>query len=219
MKKIVCFCLTLLTVLPHLSGCAQKVPVKIVQPNNHVVDLHTPSNLDEYEVEVDCIVKGILSGDSEEVLRESDINLGNGKTTKFVTGGWTITSLQITEVFKGDLKAGDTIRLDEPYWVEDRDEGPVVFIDESYPNDYVPAEKGKEYLFFLIHQDESRGKFADTYAVNSRVYNHFPVISSKTRSVGTDLLTQNMTELETEILGGDETYLDFYQQAVDKYMK
>lgn len=219
MKKIVCFCLTFIMILPYLNGCAQKAPVKIVQPNNDVIDLHTPSSLDEYEEEVDCIVKGILSDDSEEVLRESSIDLGNEKTAKVVTGGWTITSLQITEVLKGDLKAGDTIRLDEPYRVENRDDGPTVIIDNFYPNNYVPAEKGKEYLFFLIHQDESRGKFADTYAVNSRVYNHFPVISSKTRSVGTDLFTQNMTELEAEILGCDETYLDFYQQAIDKYMR
>ncbi|WP_195984850.1 hypothetical protein [Clostridium sp. D33t1_170424_F3] len=219
MKKFICICLVTLLSCIVLNGCAQKTPVKIVQPNNDVIDLHTPSNLDEFEAEVDCIVKGILSDDSEEVLRESSIDLGNGKTAKVVTGGWTITSLQITEVFKGDLKAGNTIRLDEPYWIENRDEGPVVFIDEFYPNPYVPAEKGKEYLFFLMHQDESRGEFADTYAVNSRIYNHLPVISSNTRSTGENLLTQNLSETEKDVLGSDETYLDFYRQAIDKYMK
>lgn len=220
MKKIIYICLTCILTLTVFSGCKQNEPINIIQSSGHnVINLYEPENIDAWEEHVDCVVTGILRNDSHEVLREYDVTLWNGDTSKLTVGGWTVSTLEITKVIKGDLNVGDTINLGEPYFTMTAEGETDIFIDSFFPALYVPAEKGKEYIFFLDYMDETHGRLADTYSVATKSYNRFPVVSTQTRNVQSISLLQNLSKTEKDILGTDETYQDFYQQAIDKYMK
>ncbi|WP_195984848.1 hypothetical protein [Clostridium sp. D33t1_170424_F3] len=220
MKKTICICLICILAFISLCSCKQNRPINIIQSNGHnVINLYEPEDIDEWETHVSCVVQGKLRNDSQEVLRESEVSLWNGDTSKLTVGGWTVSTLEITKVIKGDLTIGDTIKLGEPYFTMTAEGETDIFIDSFFPALYVPAEKGKEYIFFLDYMDETHGRLANTYAVATKSYNRFPVISPQTRSVQSISLSQSLSETEKDILGNDETYLDFYQQAIEKYMK
>lgn len=222
MKKAICIGLAFLLLMGSLSGCMQSAndeEIEIIQPQNDCITIVELENIDQLENEVDCVVQGVLRDDPEEVLRTTPFVSPDGTPlSEVTTGGWTISTLDVTKVFKGDVKVGDAIRLDEPYHTQDHAQTSMV-IDPFFPNIYVPAEKGKEYLFFLNYQDESRKKFAGTYAVSSRLCNHFPIVSPNERLSADGFYAQNMSDAEREWMGSDGTYQKFYQQAIDKYME
>jgi hypothetical protein len=58
--------------------------------------------------------------------------------------GYTVVSLEIYEVFKGDLTAGDTIRMLEPYYIRNG----ILFARHNY----MPSIPYQEYIFFLSPQ-------------------------------------------------------------------
>lgn len=220
MKKFVCFCLTLIMVLPFLNGCAQKETARVIQVKSpNVIYIYNPDNVDAWEDEVNCVVRGVLWDNAEEFLR--DTLTASGDTDGLINsgGGWTVSTLEITGVIKGDVLPGDTLRLAEPYFTMEAEGETDIFIDRYYPDRYAPAEPGKEYIFFLEEMNEPYEVLSDAYLPAFKIYNRFPVVSPQSSVSRKDLLMQNLSETEKDILGSDETWLDFYQQAIDKYMK
>jgi len=85
------------------------------------------------------IVRGRIKDDAYMNLRHD-----NAFRPESVTSGNNIVSLEIYEVFQGDLNAGDVIRIIEPYWIED---GTLFTL-----GNYMPSIPNEEYIFFLYHQ-------------------------------------------------------------------
>lgn len=219
MKKLACICLTLIMVLSYLNGCMQKEAARVIQAGDpRTIYLYDPVDINAWEDQVTCVVRGVLWDNAEEFLR--DTLTVPDDTAGFIKsgGGWTVSTLEITGVIKGEVLPGDTLRLAEPYFTMEAEGETDIFIDRYYPDHYAPAETGKEYIFFLEKVKESYEVLSDAYTPAFKIYNRFPVVPPQASVSRENLLTQNLSETEKDIWGRDETYLDFYQQAIDKYM-
>ena len=126
----------------------------------------------------------------------------------------TSVSLEILEVIKGDLRAGDTIRIIEPYVIEKG----VLFTTGNY----LPSRPGQEYFFFLDglfdryfdgDVTEEYIEFAGHYFVLHDERGRYLVPDSGTR-------TQDFTRAELS-LGEDsiDLYMRLYEEVVNAYMR
>lgn len=124
-----------------------------------ITDYEPIENISDIEKSSVCIVKAKALEGKENVIPE-----GSGM-------GYTKINLEITDVYKGDLKVGDVIPFMERYFVNGGTE---------YRRDgYCASEVGKEYLFYLGKCDNGlydpvctvlgRYSLEDTQALNDDV--------------------------------------------------
>lgn len=88
-------------------------------------------SLDELESYAQYVVKGRIVDEGQ------DMHVGSHSYTR--------TGFEISKVYRGDLEAGQTIYLEEPYYQEK-------VVDENYTryyNGYTKSIVGDEYIFFL----------------------------------------------------------------------
>lgn len=150
-----------------------KLPVSNVE--GFLATENRPETLTELENLSPYIVKAVLCDDAvnhEPVYNDSNI----------ITG-YTVSTLKISESYKGDFKAGDTIPFAESYCVMEKNN------DEPYLLtylDYKPLVSGQEYIFFICQGNNferkgnpGEGLYCSTYSGLSS----YEVPSSETRSV------------------------------------
>lgn len=156
-----------------------------------------PYDFSHLDSVADCIVQGKVSGDGE--VRKT------GGLSPFTV---TISSLEITKVYKGNLKEGKHINLNEFYYV---DEDNVLHQAFSY----MPCEVGKEYLFFLIRYGEI-DNWENTYSIWSLEFGRFPVIDTKARSANN---IGDIPYTDFYLKSDSKFYRELFQGAYEKYMK
>ncbi len=167
--------------------------------------LYNPKTLKEVEGLAEYIVKGRLLNDAKQKLYR------NGSAP--VIFGVTVSSFEISKVFKGDLKEGDKIPIAERYYtLEENGE------TTRYELDYAPSEPDKEYIFFLIKEKDKRNDFLYGFFTPSvKETGRYPVITPKDSDfsrVGL-MSADELNLVKTE----PDTYQEIYEQVIKKYMK
>ncbi|OCM99993.1 hypothetical protein A7X67_11555 [Clostridium sp. W14A] len=187
------------------------------------VDYLIPQNLEELEAGCTDIVQGVFRGTgnrqaNQHVMAESDFTVEDGAgnvmlgALEFPDRTVTVSSLQITKVLKGGLRAGQAIPLGEEYHREEKDGKGKIY----YNLDYLPSTAGREYLFFLNEDNDASSTFYGLYSPYSGAWGRYRVRSAeelKTRSV------DSMIKWELEF-GRDsaDDYKSIYKEVIAKYM-
>ena len=204
MKRYGRFLVGLLFVATLFSDCAPKdINTKISTMSVQVDTSFDAQTLEELESQAKYIVQGKFQDDATEDLQSE---------AGIVLYGATVSSFEITKVYKGDFEVGDVIRIAEQYYVEDQD-GQQTLV--HYGN-YMPSDVGREYLMFFDNPPENSERWKDTYTPLCLDRGRYPVINAKMRSVAD---VDNMTNEELNLDTGDSSiYRQFYKDVIEKYM-
>ena len=161
--------------------------------------------LDDIERRAVCIVAGRVYSDAETVFSiKSDVSLDYGRPL------YSVVSLEITKVIKGDLKEGEIIKIIEPYYIT----GNTLF---TFGN-YLPSKPEQEYIFFLGKQRERSPSLPERAIGAHSVINLERgryLVPSDRRS---DLHKYSRSDLSLGKLDID-IYMQIYQDVVDAYLK
>ena len=161
--------------------------------------LGPPDTLEELQEHSDIIVQGFLQDDAKNEITNKD---------GFITGGSTTSTLYITKVLRGasGISPASNLTIYEPYYVHTiAGESHLVYISH-----YLPAEPGKEYIFFL-----TRNQYGN-YVVDCFENSRFPLPDAQTRSgAEIDALTAEDLYLAE---GVDlEGYKALYREVLEAY--
>lgn len=165
---------------------------------------YDPQSLEEVENLSEFIVKGHLLDDAKQKLYSPESGV--------VVYGVTVSSLEISKVYKGKLNAGETIPIAEKYYT----------LDESgettrYELGYAPSNPGTEYIFFLNKAIDSNEFMRGFYSPMVKETGRYPVL--RTKDSGYSRLNL-MSEKELNLVQENpETYKKIYQQVIDKYLQ
>jgi len=172
---------------------------------------------EELEANSDLIVSAKILPDKENVLvKNSD--------GKFLLFGYTETKLEITEVFHGNVSAGDEIMITEEYFTTLSQTGTVNIWTEG---NYVPAKENHEYLFFLKAYGDAE-RYAGMYYPIDLEYGKYVVHDDGAEMMNTaSLNTAELTGHEREQIGEAfeiqtendfSRYIQWYGELTQKYL-
>ena len=166
--------------------------------------LYDPQTLDEEEKLAEYIVEGKILDDAKQKLYSPD--------SKSVIFGITASSFQISRVFKGNLKEGDTISIAERYYTVEEN-GKAV----RYELGYGPSMPNKEYIFFLIKDDDSNEFLRGFYTPSGKETGRYPVINSDEKN---SFNVKSLTDGELNLVQTKpDVYRNIYNEVINKYMK
>nr|WP_319489207.1 hypothetical protein [uncultured Caproiciproducens sp.] len=165
---------------------------------------HSPKSLGEVEKLSPYIVKGRLRDDAKQKL--------DAPIQGMITYGITVSTLEISQVYKGNFKVGDTIPLAEKYYtLEENGES------TRYEMGYAPSVPGQEYVFFLVKAPDESEILRGTYSPMVKETGRYPVINTKDSGVFDirSMSPEDLNLVNTEL----STYQKIYQEVINKYMK
>jgi hypothetical protein len=175
---------------PQSNTPAQaEAPKPPAQAQNDREGLQT--TLSDIERRADIIVAGSIIDDGKERVSTPGAPLEYG---------FTVYSLEITSVYKGDVSAGDTVELRENHYSGD--------IPAYSEDNYLPSEKNKEYLFFL-YQTAKDSPGAGAWFPVSAEYGRYPLFKAETAG-----------EYSNDELGlntGSDEYRSVLSEVLEKY--
>lgn len=138
-----------------------------------------------------------------------------GKENKLITAddgtvvfGYTITQLNVTEVFKGNINEDYPINITEEYYTLSGN-GNEVYTQGNY----MPAQESGEYIFFLKAYD-STSPYAGMYFPVDLEYGKYSVDLAETFTT-----PANASAAEYEVIALDEKYVEFATRVVEDYLQ
>lgn len=138
-----------------------------------------------------------------------------GKENKLITAddgtvvfGYTITQLNVTEVFKGNINEDYPINITEEYYTLSGN-GNEVYTQGNY----MPAQESGEYIFFLKAYD-STSPYAGMYFPVDLEYGKYSVDLAETFTT-----PANASAAEYEVIALDEKYVEFATRVIEDYYK
>ena len=138
-----------------------------------------------------------------------------GKENKLITAddgtvvfGYTITQLNVTEVFKGNINEDYPINITEEYYTLSG-KGNEVYTQGNY----MPAQESGEYIFFLKAYD-STSHYAGMYFPVDLEYGKYSVDLAETFTT-----PANASAAEYEVIALDEKYVEFTTRVIEDYLK
>lgn len=138
-----------------------------------------------------------------------------GKENKLITAddgtvvfGYTITQLNITEVFKGNINEDYPINITEEYYTLSGN-GNEVYTQGNY----MPAQESGEYIFFLKAYD-STSPYAGMYFPVDLEYGKYSVDLAETF-----ITPANASAAEYEVIALDEKYVEFATRVIEDYLQ
>lgn len=193
-----------MAVLLACSGCADRPDTANMKKSRLQAGMLSPPDTLELLLErCGVVVRGVLQNDARTELQ---INTTFG--IEIISSGTTKSTLCLTKVLQAEgLREGDCISIYEPYYVVESGEEPCLF----YLSNYLPAEAGKEYIFFLNEKEPGR------YIVDAVEYSRFPVPEPWAPGVELDSLTRSDLFLAPD--ADLETYKALYREVLDAYGK
>lgn len=205
MKKYTQAIVMTLFILMIFSACESRVSTKNIATLSIETDrLYDAETLDELEGLSKYIVQGKFWDDAHEDLQSE---------AGIIIFGATVSSFEITKVYKGNFKEGDVIKVVEKYYVED-DQGQKTLIHHG---NYMPSDVGKEYVLFFDNPPENTERWKDTYTPICVEKGRYPVLSPNTRAaVSVDDMTNEELNLDT---GDSSLYREIYKDVIEKYMQ
>lgn len=180
--------------IPTVTGDLQ---VQIFMPDT----LYAPKTWKEEDELSEYIVRGRLLDDAKQKLYYY--------TPKDdASDGITVTSFEISQVYKGNMSPGDVIPLGEDYWTIER-KGKFIRYER-----YEPSSSGKEYILFLRKGEDSielrKGLYLPTIA-ETGIY---PVVDP----AEFDVDSKTAKELNL-VVRQTEDYRAIYKEVIRKYMR
>lgn len=169
-----------------------------------------PQTLKEIENESTCIVKGTLQDDAKQKLQYFEV-AQTGQKIPYM--GITVSSLKITEVYRGNFKKGEIIPIAENYFTVEKGQNKTV----RYDGNYLPSETGKEYLFFLVDETQKKEWYGGNYIPVDNELGRYPAVTqNRMRAQSVDSMSNE--ELN---LGKDDAanYKNIYKEVIAKYMR
>lgn len=138
-----------------------------------------------------------------------------GKENKLITAddgtvvfGYTITQLNVTEVFKGNINEDYPINITEEYYTLSGN-GNEVYTQGNY----MPAQESGEYIFFLKAYD-STSPYAGMYFPVDLEYGKYSVDLAETFAT-----PANASAAEYEVIALDEKYVEFATRVIEDYLQ
>lgn len=138
-----------------------------------------------------------------------------GKENKLITAddgtvvfGYTITQLNVTEVFKGNINEDYPINITEKYYTLSGN-GNEVYTQGNY----MPAQESGEYIFFLKAYD-STSPYAGMYFPVDLEYGKYSVDLAETFTT-----PANASAAEYEVIALDEKYVEFATRVIEDYLQ
>lgn len=138
-----------------------------------------------------------------------------GKENKLITAddgtvvfGYTITQLNVTEVFKGNINEDYPINITEEYYTLSGN-GNEVYTQGNY----MPAQESGEYIFFLKAYD-STSPYAGMYFPVDLEYGKYSVDLAETFTT-----PANASAAEYEVIALDEKYVEFTTRVIEDYLQ
>lgn len=138
-----------------------------------------------------------------------------GKENKLITAddgtvvfGYTITQLNVTEVFKGNINGDYPINITEEYYTLSGN-GNEVYTQGNY----MPAQESGEYIFFLKAYD-STSPYAGMYFPVDLEYGKYSVDLAETFTT-----PANASAAEYEVIALDEKYVEFATRVIEDYLQ
>lgn len=138
-----------------------------------------------------------------------------GKENKLITAddgtvvfGYTITQLNVTEVFKGNINEDYPINITEEYYTLSG-KGNEVYTQGNY----MPAQESGEYIFFLKAYD-STSPYAGMYFPVDLEYGKYSVDLPETFTT-----PANASAAEYEVIALDEKYVEFTTRVIEDYLQ
>lgn len=138
-----------------------------------------------------------------------------GKENKLITAddgtvvfGYTITQLNVTEVFKGNINEDYPINITEEYYTLSEN-GNEVYTQGNY----MPAQESGEYIFFLKAYD-STSPYAGMYFPVDLEYGKYSVDLAETFTT-----PANASAAEYEVIALDEKYVEFATRVIEDYLQ
>ena len=138
-----------------------------------------------------------------------------GKENKLITAddgtvvfGSTITQLNVTEVFKGNINEDYPINITEEYYTLSGN-GNEVYTQGNY----MPAQESGEYIFFLKAYD-STSPYAGMYFPVDLEYGKYSVDLAETFTT-----PANASAAEYEVIALDEKYVEFATRVIEDYLQ
>lgn len=138
-----------------------------------------------------------------------------GKENKLITAddgtvvfGYTITQLNVTEVFKGNINEDYPINITEECYTLSGN-GNEVYTQGNY----MPAQESGEYIFFLKAYD-STSPYAGMYFPVDLEYGKYSVDLAETFTT-----PANASAAEYEVIALDEKYVEFATRVIEDYLQ
>lgn len=138
-----------------------------------------------------------------------------GKENKLITAddgtvvfGYTITQLNVTEVFKGNINEDYPINITEEYYTLSGN-GNEVYTQGNY----MAAQESGEYIFFLKAYD-STSPYAGMYFPVDLEYGKYSVDLAETFTT-----PANASAAEYEVIALDEKYVEFATRVIEDYLQ
>lgn len=138
-----------------------------------------------------------------------------GKENKLITAddgtvvfGYTITQLNVTEVFKGNINEDYPINITEEYYTLSGN-GNEVYTQGNY----MPAQESGEYIFFLKAYD-STSPYAGMYFPVDLEYGKYSVDLAETFTT-----PAIASAAEYEVIALDEKYVEFATRVIEDYLQ
>lgn len=138
-----------------------------------------------------------------------------GKENKLITAddgtvvfGYTITQLNVTEVFKGNINEDYPINITEEYYTLSGN-GNEVYTQGNY----MPAQESGEYIFFLKAYD-STSPYSGMYFPVDLEYGKYSVDLAETFTT-----PANASAAEYEVIALDEKYVEFATRVIEDYLQ
>ena len=138
-----------------------------------------------------------------------------GKENKLITAddgtvvfGYTITQLNVTEVFKGNINEDYPINITEEYYTLSGN-GNEVYTQGNY----MPAQESGDYIFFLKAYD-STSPYAGMYFPVDLEYGKYSVDLAETFTT-----PANASAAEYEVIALDEKYVEFATRVIEDYLQ
>ena len=206
MKKHIFVALACFLVGTVLMNLEMKKDINMV--SIHTDQSYIVNELQDLEVNSDVIIKARVLPDSVNETFETQ-----GGLTYY---GITYTSLEVTNVFSGNVNIGDKLMITEEYYYVDELTVRNIFHTENYG----PSSAGQEYIFFLQKYPDNKSEFTGMYFPLGVEKGRYPILKKQgSFSRGQSIITIDNFSNEELNLGAEDSkkYREIFEDVMQKY--
>lgn len=190
------FLLVIIVAVSIISFSGNKIQYNILTADR----LQLSPTYDDLEVVSDVIIKAtVIPGKENKTIKAEDGT---------IVFGYTVTQLNISEVFKGEITEGETITITEEYYTL-AGKNNVIYTQGNY----IPAQENGEYIFFLKAYDET-SPYTGMYFPVDLEYGKYSV-----NLVGGMVTPASASTAELEIIFSDTKYVEFATKVIEDYLQ
>lgn len=181
------------------------------------VDVVGYNSISEMEDASEYIIRCTISGLSKNHVHLSDVEI-EGKMYTLDVGGKTVTPVEVTEVYKGDLEVGQIIYISEPYHFYEPMEG---YSYMSTVDGYLPMLEGNEYILYLFHNGEMDDDLKEQYAYTQEYGGLYQIVGTYQGKYVIDEDMQPVKDFafsdeQMQIFESDERYRKLFAEVMRK---